>query len=138
LLPCYETDQPAVITYDFIGNIVFPIAMITMANVGLILRVLWQKRLHHITWRRQRKLTLQLLSIAILYILFWFPLTVNGLFLIFIPWLASLDLQINYLFFLIYMVPILLPFVSLMNQSNIVKVVFRKQQRIIAPAPNII
>jgi hypothetical protein len=133
LLPCYLTDQPAVATYDFLGNLVFPILVIAIANVCLMFRVLSQKRHNHIAWRRQLKLTRQLLYIAVLYMVFWFPLTFNGLIMTFAPTSTLQELQVNYFFFLIYMVPILLPFISLNFLSDFTKTVFQRHPGTVAP-----
>lgn len=113
--PCYLMTQSSVATYDFVINIVLPILVIAVANISLIARVVWQKRNHSSSWHRQRKLTLQLLCIAVVYILFWFPMAFNGLFLLF--WFSNIrvlkQVQADYFLFLFYMVAILLPFISL-------------------------
>jgi len=129
------TDQPAVATYNFLGNMVFPIIVIIIANICLILRVLSQKRRHHPAeaWRRQRKLTRQLVLIAILYTIFWFPLAINGLILIFVPSSILQEIQVDYFYFILYMVPILLPFISLSFLSNFIPIVFKGQMRTITP-----
>lgn len=126
-------DQPSVLVYDFMGNIVGPIVVITTANVYLIFRVAWKRRHRQAAWRRQRKLTIQLLCFAGLFIVFWFPLTINGLRITFFPSSASLDVQTDYFFFLVYMVPIFLPLITLVNLPHILKKVFKPQHRGIAP-----
>ncbi|UJR31083.1 hypothetical protein I4U23_018591 [Adineta vaga] len=92
-IPCYLFSNPVLATYDLIADIVVPVLVVAIANVSLIIRVIWQKRQHQVSWHRQRKLTRQLVTIAILYILFWFPLTFNGLILIFAPTLSLLFIQ---------------------------------------------
>jgi len=126
-------DQPAVATYDFLVNIGVPILIIAIANACLVFRVLSQKRYNHIAWCRQLKLTRQLLYIAVLYIVFWFPLIFNGLIMIFAPRSTLQELQVNYFFFLIYMVPILLPFISLNFLSDFTKTVFKRRPGTVSP-----
>jgi hypothetical protein len=125
-------------TYEIIGTIVFPVLIILIGNLFLIFRVVYQKRQHHAAWRRQRKLTMQLLIIALIYILFWFPLAINGLVYAFSFSYLSQQIQTNYFIFLVYMVPILLPFILLATLPELIKKIFRKQQqqqqRVIQPA----
>ncbi|UJR31094.1 hypothetical protein I4U23_018602 [Adineta vaga] len=134
-VPCFMIEEPVMVTYDFVVNIVFPIMMITIANICLVFRVVRKRQYRQTTLRRQRKLTLQLLCFSTLFIIFWFPLTINGLFVTFLPSSFSMDIQTNYLFILVYMVPILIPFVVLPNLSNFIKTLFHKQQRSVGPSP---
>ena len=120
------------------GNIVFPIAVTAVANVSLIIRVTQQRRRHHASWHRQRKLTVQLVTIAILYMLFWFPLAVNGLIISYSSAPFALQIQLDYFFFLIYMVPLLLPFVSLSHLSGIFNWLLGRQPVAVGPTVNII
>ncbi len=135
LLPCYSTDQPNLAKYDFVGMDVFPIIIITVANISLIIRVVWQRR-HGpaAAWRQQRKLTIQLLGIAVIYMIFWFPLAFNGFFLLFWPSPALKEIQVDYFFYLLYMVPVLIPFFLLANISELTKKFTRRRQAMtIAP-----
>jgi hypothetical protein len=132
--PCYVLDRTNLFTYDVIGTIIFPILIILIANLFLIFRIVYQKRQHHGAWRRQRKLTMQLLIIASIYIIFWFPMAFNGLAFIFTSSYLSEQIQTNYFIFLVYIVPILLPFILLATLPELIKKIFRKQQqRIIRP-----
>ena len=135
-IPCYLTDFPSQASYDFIGNVVFPIAVIATANVALIIRVIQQKRRHNASWQRQRKLTVQLVLIAILYMIFWFPLSVNGLIASYTSAPSAIHIQVNYFFFLLYMVPLLLPFVSLSHLPNFFDSLLRKETRAVRPLTN--
>ena len=128
-------DQPTLAIYDFLANIVFPVSVITLANVILIIRIVRQKRARNQTrWSRQRKLALQLLYVAVIFIIFWIPLTVNGLILTFTSSEIALDLQANYFFFFVYMVPILLPFVSLSYLPQFCRKLFSRRPRRIQPS----
>lgn len=103
-------------------NIVTPVMIIVIANILLIVRVLWTKRNRQQSWRRDRKVVIRLLSIALIYIIFWLPLTFNGLVLTFTGSETSLNLQMNYFFFGVYMVPILIPYAA----SSLLKTLKRK------------
>jgi hypothetical protein len=80
--PCYLIDQPILSLYDSIANVAVPVGIIALANVVLVVRVLWQKRNRPDAWRRQRKLTIQLLLMAALFIIMWFPLTIIPIVLV--------------------------------------------------------
>ena len=55
-----------------------PTSLIIILNIGLFLRVIWQKsRINRsVEWRKQRKMTIQLLSTSVLYFIFMGPRTV--------------------------------------------------------------
>ncbi|CAF2645091.1 unnamed protein product [Rotaria sp. Silwood2] len=134
-IPCYLMDQKILTTYDFIADVVFPICAIATANISLIFRIVWQKRRHQAVWRRQYKLARQLIFIAVIYTVFWFPLTFNGLIITFAPSAILQSIQVDYFFFLLHMVPSLLPFISLTCLSNFMKTILNKSQTTIVPLP---
>jgi len=70
--------NPIFYRYDTISNQFIPVSLIIIATIGLFIRVLWQKsRLNRsIEWRKQKKMTIQLLSISMLYFIFMGPRTV--------------------------------------------------------------
>ena len=63
--------------YDVVANQIIPIFIIVISTLGLLIRVLFQKRTlgRAIQWKKQRKLIVQTLSISILYACFQFPWT---------------------------------------------------------------
>jgi len=69
--------NPIFYRYDSISNQFIPTFLIIILSLGLFLRVIWQKsRLNRsIEWRKQRKMTIQLLSISVLYFIFMGPRT---------------------------------------------------------------
>jgi hypothetical protein len=84
-------------------------------SISILVRFLIQpkkmKRL--LNWRSTRKMTIQLVSISILYFLFWFPLALVSLIRIyFIPTFLQ-DLTNYYLNYTPYMVQLLMPFVCI-------------------------
>lgn len=74
--PCLY-DNVFVITWDLICHQIIPTIIIVTFSIALLVRVLYQKASlrRKIQWRKQRKMTIQLLSIAVLYQLFNFPWT---------------------------------------------------------------
>lgn len=135
-MPCYLVEYDGLATYDFIANTAVPVFVIIFANTGLIYRVIRQKRRHRAAWRRHVKLTRQLLAIASMYTIFWFPLTINGLIITFLPQPNLISIQVNYFFFLLHLIPLLLPFISLLSLSNFREVIFKKHRIAIPPATN--
>lgn len=78
--PCY-TDSFALFNFDWIINTALPLLTIMFANFTLIIRVIRsmrkiRRRRQSLTWKRQRKLTLQLLSLSYIYVLGWAPSTI--------------------------------------------------------------
>jgi hypothetical protein len=70
--------HPIMGKFDAICNLIIPTFIIFTSSLALLIRVLIQKaRLSHgIQWRKQRKMIIQLLSIAALYLVFNFPRTI--------------------------------------------------------------
>ena len=128
-VPCYfEVDFVGL--FDFIFNIVCPISLIILANVLLIVRVVYQKmsRRQAIHWRRHRKMTLQLWTISSLYLAFWLPITIVQMIQITAVPTFMLD-QVETLLFMIYFVPLLLPMVCLSTLPKLVRAIAVHIQR---------
>jgi hypothetical protein len=76
--PCY---LDIIVPYhiDWFVNTVLPVLVIIMANVALVVRVMRSmsriRQQRGSVWRRQKRLTLQLLAFSSLYIVVWFPTT---------------------------------------------------------------
>lgn len=77
--PCYS-NEPILFHIDWMFNTLFPVAIIVVANLTLIVRVIyWMEKFRRCrsrTWKRRRRLTLQLLAFSSLYVLGWVPSTV--------------------------------------------------------------
>ena len=76
--PCY-IDNILLFNMDwFIGTII-PVFLIVVANVALLVRVIHSmkriRRQRGATWKRQKRLTLQLFAYSSLYLFTWFPMT---------------------------------------------------------------
>jgi len=102
-------------TWDLIFQQVIPTFIIVIFSLALLLRVLWQKRKLNqpIQWNRYRKMTIQLLSISILYLLFNSPWT-----LVIFAYQYGLsesvaNIAMSYTIYFYYYVIFLLPFVCI-------------------------
>jgi hypothetical protein len=102
-------------TFDWALNNGMPVVIIVMANVALIARVIRQKRRCHraISWQKQRYMTLQLLSISCLYLIAWLPNTISAVMEEVIGSDFIDQIQTDYIFDLLYLVCLLVPWVYL-------------------------
>ncbi|CAF1245501.1 unnamed protein product [Adineta steineri] len=142
-LPCY-LGVPLLGIWDTVINSIIPTAIITIFSILVLARVYIQKRrLHQANlWRRQRKMTIQLLAICILYLAANIPLNLVTLGHIcgLSPSFGA-DVQV-YADYLCYFVTLLFPFVCLSTLSEMVKKVqwkglllFRRSQHITVVNP---
>ncbi|CAF0814128.1 unnamed protein product [Adineta steineri] len=117
--PCYF-DVPLLSIWDTVINSIVPTAIITIFSIIVLARVYIQKRrLNRANlWRRQRKMTIQLLSICILFLVANVPF--NFVTFAHICGLSSsfgADVQV-YSDYLCYFVTLLFPFVCLSTLSE--------------------
>lgn len=127
--------------WETIVHQVIPNLSIIFFSIALLLRVLWRKhRIHQpIYCRKHRKMTIQLLSIALLYLIFSFPNTV-----LILMNLCGFQYDSDSRFkkcaeFFSYYILLLFPFVcafSLPELRSKVKRIARRQGRVVAPAFN--
>jgi len=119
---CYIYDG-LIGTIDWILSSLIPVVLTTVCNLLLIIRVVAQKlkMARGRTWRTTRKLTLQLFSIAFLFLIIYFPLIIFGLVRVLIDPYFLFEFTMNYYVYAIYIVPILMPFVCLISLPEIVK-----------------
>jgi hypothetical protein len=108
--------------FDFIFNIAVPNVIIMLANVTLIIRVIYQKISRHqaVNWRRHRKMVLQLWIVSSLYMAFWLPMTITQLIQITVMPSFMID-QLETILFVVYFIPLLLPIICLSTQPELVK-----------------
>lgn len=102
-------------TFDWATNILIPSLMIPLGSISLLIRVLIQakKMRRTIDWRSQRKMTIQIMFISLLYLIFWSPLAIVSLIRIyFIPNLID-EITFYYLYYSPYLVQLLMPFVCI-------------------------
>ncbi|CAF3832241.1 unnamed protein product [Rotaria sordida] len=120
--PCFKRESYILNWYDMLIHSVLPCTFIVTFSLALLIRVIKQKRRLQqklFSWKKQRRMIIQLLSIACLYIIMNIPLFI----IIFIQQcclktfaIAEHDL---YLFYLYYFLLIFLPFVCLGSIDNL-------------------
>ena len=112
---CHLVYSEALATFDWTAQNGLPTMIILFANIILLIRVIRQKLRFQrgIHWRKQRRMTLQLLSISILFLISWLPSLIIGLAQILFNRSFAVDIQKNYTIELIYLVCFFLPWISL-------------------------
>ena len=110
---CYAYNERLVF-FNWLTFGVIPVCSISVLNLGLIVRVVSQKRRvqRRIHWCRHRRMVVQLINVSSLYILFDSPTIIIGLIRLRLPTFAA-NIQILYLYYIVYLLPILVPFVCL-------------------------
>jgi hypothetical protein len=134
------TQNYALYMWDAIVHQTLPNLIIVVFSVALIARILYQKhRINRsIRWRNHRKMTVQLSSISILYLIFAFPLTLmNLMYLCGLPYDVG-DTFYDYLLFFNYLMMLFLPLVCLLSLPEFPTKIkhilhLRCQARIVAP-----
>lgn len=80
--PCY-IDNTILFNLDWFVSTILPIFLIAIANAALLIRVFHSmkriRRQRGATWKRQKRLTLQLFAYSSLYLLTWLPMTLVAL-----------------------------------------------------------
>jgi hypothetical protein len=90
--------------------------MITiLASITLLIRVINQKRriVQRFSWKRNRRMIIQLLSISMLYIIVWFPIIFCFLMVLYAPNSVVLELSVSYLNYYQYVSILLYPFMCI-------------------------
>jgi hypothetical protein len=120
--PCYLSD-PIFGIWDSVFNNIIPIMIISISSLVLVIRVYYQKRRLNQpnVWRKQRKMTVQLLCSCVLYLIPNMPLNIFV-----IAHLCGLSENVGvqiqlYFDFLCYFVILLYPFVCLSFLSELRK-----------------
>jgi hypothetical protein len=114
-VPCYSvTNGGTYKIWELIFNTVIPLLIIIFANLALVTRVIYEKISRHqdVQWHRHRKMAFQLWFISSLYLTGWLPLTLTQLIRITVNSSFFND-QLATIFFLVYLIPLLLPIVCL-------------------------
>jgi len=120
--PCYLND-PIVGIWDSVVNNIIPVIIISIFSLILPIRVWHQKRRlnRRNLWRRQRKMTLQLLCYCILYLIPNLPLNIF-IFAQICGLSQNVGVQAQlYFAFLFYFITLLYPFVCLGSVSELRK-----------------
>ncbi|CAF0868657.1 unnamed protein product [Rotaria sp. Silwood1] len=113
--PCYLVFDKVLGTFDWSINNGLPMMIIALANIVLIVRVIKQKREQHqpLPWKKQRRLTLQLLGISSLYLIAWMPCLVVALVQILGYPTFLAQIQTDYLLFFMSFIILFLPWIYL-------------------------
>jgi hypothetical protein len=116
---CYANNNQLVL-FNWLVFGVIPTFSITLLSLSLIVRVIAQKRRvqQRINWRQHRRMVIQLISISSLYIFFGTPSIFIGLVQLILPTFA-VEIQALYLYYIVYFIPILIPFVWLSTHSEL-------------------
>ncbi|CAF3723716.1 unnamed protein product [Rotaria socialis] len=118
--PCYLQD-PIMGIFDLFTNITMPTSLEAFFSVAFMLRVVWQKYRSRlpVQWRKQRKMTIQLMSLTALNLSVNCPLSILN-----IAHLCGLPSDIGvkasqYFSFLCYFVIFFLPFICLASITSV-------------------
>ncbi|UJR29493.1 hypothetical protein I4U23_010705 [Adineta vaga] len=133
---CYLLYNKTLGTIDWAINSGMPILIIVLANLLLIIRVIYQKYLHHhnLSWSKQRRMTLQLFAISCLYFSSWLPSTFIAIIQLTISSTFASEFQSNYGLNLIYLVCLFLPWICLFQIPELRKFIKRiRNNNIIIP-----
>ena len=120
--PCYQAHW-FMGQWDFIMNNIVPSFIVAVLSVALLVRVVRQKRRLHLKteWRKQRRMTIQLVSISALNVIFNVPLNLISLaHLVGLPEARGVEVE-QYLYFFTYFVIFFFPFVCLSSYPKIYK-----------------
>jgi hypothetical protein len=116
LSPCYEEISYLNI-WDYLVNGIMCTFIETVCSLGLLIRVLWQKRRSHqqVNWKKHRKMAFQLLSVSSMSLTVVFPQSLLRVIQSFGgESLANFGAELDaYLFYLYTFVVIFLPFICL-------------------------
>ena len=122
--PCYQNEASKILlNFDWIISGLVPVFLTVLFTLLLILHVLYQRHKirRHLaqlqTWKRTRKMFLQLLPITSIFLFFTMPVIIVGLLALSDPWYSTtLYFYIN---FLTYFLPLFAPFAILSKQKVI-------------------
>ena len=97
---CYLVYDKVLGTFDWSFNNGLPMLINALANALLVIRVIRQKRQQQrpVTWKQQRRMTVQLFCISSLYIIGWGPSLIVGLIQILVDPTFLAEIQAAYFF----------------------------------------
>lgn len=126
---CYEiVGSESLRNFDWIISNLLPVFLTVLFTLILILHVLYQKHkigrhlMRNETWKRTRKMFIQLLPITFIFLFFTMPLIVVGLLAVSYPWFSTTPYY--YVVFLSYGLPLCTPFAVLSKQPIVKKRLF--------------
>ncbi|CAF1109046.1 unnamed protein product [Adineta ricciae] len=110
---CYLVSNKVLGTLDWSINNGLPMLVNAFANLLLVVRVVHQKRRQHrpVTWKQQRRMTIQLFCISSLYLAAWSPCLIVGVVQILGNPTFLAEIQTDYFLDMIYIVCLFLPWI---------------------------
>lgn len=127
--PCYETEASAAfLTFNWIVLGLLPTFLTVVFTSVLIVHVLYQRQkisrhwTQRETWKRTRKIFIQLLPITSIFLVFVMPATIVGLLAVSNPWYGTTPYL--YTVYLAYGLPLTMPFAVLFNQKVVQRQLF--------------
>jgi hypothetical protein len=133
---CYLSSNLSLALYDWIVDTGLAIVVIILANIVLVIRVIRQKsrRQRVVTWSKQRRMTLQLLSISSLYLVTWVPSIIAGSMQQFNPSNYLNEIEEDYMGDIPYLICLLLPWISIGMLPDFNKWMLKNFRRLKRPA----
>jgi len=138
--PCFTSDT-IIVTADWILNVLLPTLLIVAFNLLLLGRVIFQKCWRRtgfdrrsFTWRKNRKLLVQLLAIILIYFITQLPLAIFTIIRLFGPTDFLINISLVWLFYTPYLIYIITPFVYIATTKEWQKRIFGRRHGV-APAP---
>lgn len=127
--PCY-VDDFIMSTLDSFANIIVPTFLEACFSLSFLFRVIWQKHRSRqpFQWRKQRKMTIQLMSLSSLNLFINIPIGAIQLAYIFGMLSEFGSICALYYYFFSYFVTFIIPFICFLSIVNIKKLV---QERIL-------
>ncbi|UJR29258.1 hypothetical protein I4U23_010472 [Adineta vaga] len=112
---CYLISNKVFGTLDWSINNGLPMVVNALANILLVVRVIQQKRRQNrpVTWKQQRRMTIQLFYISSLYLAAWSPCLIVGVVQILGYPTFLAEIQTAYFLDMIYIVCLFLPWVCI-------------------------
>jgi hypothetical protein len=129
--PCFYQNKIIGII-DWLFNIIIPAFSIVLTNIILIIRVIFRSNrlIDNIErTKKNRKMTIQLLTISSLFLIFWLPIAITGLIQQFFSPTFLIDIQFNIFFYLIYFIQLFLPFICFISLPELKKIIKDKFQQ---------
>ncbi|CAF1109657.1 unnamed protein product [Rotaria sordida] len=122
--PCYVHKDIILSSIDYLFHKICSSILIFLFSFILLLRFLWGKRQRNqiIRWRHHRKITIQFISISILYFIGTLPVAISELLHI---WknlknnIKESEIQEEFFLYFFYFISFILPFVCLLNLPEI-------------------
>ncbi|CAF3536231.1 unnamed protein product [Rotaria socialis] len=124
---CY-TDDKILNWWDIFANSVIPSLLEPFITLSFLFRVIWQKHRSHqpMQWRKRRKMTIQLMGLAIPNFSLNFPLSVLYIAqLCGMPFYSESDVT-SYMYFFCYFITFIFSFICLISIVDVKKVFLEK------------